>query len=384
MTGGFWLWLRPHVGRHVSTVPAAQLSRTIDFARIALIVGLVFLHYGMFPNFRLSPFGGMSITEYEVATFVNSFLLFFFLSVVPLLSMISGWLFFSFRAEEAGGALRSRIRRRFASLYLPLVFWNALFLAILLLLFRVDPGHELLAEMNIDFASAGPLNYVNAVFGITQHPVGFQFWFVRDLFVTVLVSPILWLLLTRAPLLGAALLGAAWLVGHDLWIFFRTDVVFFFYLGGWIRLRNIRVEIGAHATMVFLAAYVAMCAVRTLAPYVVDGDPFILQVMTRGMRLVGVVACWGLFQRVALTPIGGLVARFGGLAFFLHAAHYPLIAEVKLILWDLLPAETQPWMLVHYVVSVLITVALGIGLGLLLTRSAPKAFALLNGGRVVA
>ena len=96
MTGDFWLWLRPHVGRHVSTVPAAQLSRTIDFARIALIVGLVFLHYGMFPNFRLSPFGGMSITEYEVATFVNSFLLFFFVSVVPLLSMISGWLFFSF------------------------------------------------------------------------------------------------------------------------------------------------------------------------------------------------------------------------------------------------------------------------------------------------
>ena len=237
--------------------------------------------------------------------------------------------------------------------------------------------------MNIDFGSAGPLEYVNAVFAVTEHPIGFQFWFVRDLFVTVLVSPILWLLLTRAPLLGAALLGCAWLIGHDLWIFFRTDVVFFFYLGGWIRLRGVPVEFGARATVVFLAAYVALCAARTLAPYVVDGDPFILQAATRGMRLVGVLACWGLFQRIAPMPIGGLVARFGGLAFFLHAAHFPLIAEVKLILWDLLPAETQAWMLVHYVVSVLITVVLGIGLGLLLTRSAPKAFALLNGGRVV-
>src|SRR6185436_930144 len=85
-----WPWLRPRVDRHVAPVPAAQLSRTIDFARIALIVGLVFLHYGMYPNFRLSPFGGMSVNEYEVATFVNSFLLFFFLSVVPLLSMKIG------------------------------------------------------------------------------------------------------------------------------------------------------------------------------------------------------------------------------------------------------------------------------------------------------
>lgn len=359
------------------------LSRTINFARISLIVGLVFLHYEWFPNARVSPFRGLDPAQHQVATYIQSFVLFFFFSVVPLLSMISGWLFFSFR-DDAGNALRSRIRRRFVSLYLPLVFWNALFLGVLLLLFNADPAAKLLAKLNIDFATAGPLDYMNAVFGVTDHPVGFQFWFVRDLFVTVLVSPLLWLLLTRAPLVGALFLGAAWIVGHDLWIFFRADVVFFFYLGGWIRLRRMPVEIGARAALLFMAAYIAMCAVRTLAPYVVDGDPFILQVMTRGMRLVGVLACWGLFQHVALTPMGGLVARFGGLAFFLHAAHYPLIAEVKLLLWDLLPAETQPWMLVHYVASVLVTVAIGIGLGLLLTRAAPRAFSLLNGGRVAA
>ena len=364
-------------------LPKEALSQTINFARISLIVGLVFLHYESFPNARISPFRGLDPTQNQVATYIQSFVLFFFFSVVPLLSMISGWLFFSFR-DDAGNALRSRIRRRFVSLYLPLVFWNALFLAVLLLLFHADPANKLLAEMNIDFRSAGPLQYLNAVFGVTQHPVGFQFWFVRDLFVTVLVSPLLWLMLTRAPLLGAVFLGVAWIIGHDLWIFFRTDVVFFFYLGGWIRQRGVPVEIGARATLVFLVAYIAMCALRTLAPYVVDGDPFLLQVMTRGMRLVGVLACWGLFQRIALTPMGGLVARFGGLAFFLHAAHYPLIAEVKLVLWDVLPAVTQPWMLVHYVVSVLITVTIGIGLGLLLTRAAPRAFSLLNGGRVAA
>ncbi|NJM91380.1 MAG: acyltransferase [Rhodospirillaceae bacterium] len=365
------------------TMSKDTLSQTINFARISLIVGLVFLHYEWFPNARISPFRGLDPTQNQIATFVQSFVLFFFFSVVPLLSMISGWLFFSFH-DDAAAALRSRMRRRFASLYLPLVFWNALFLALLLVLFQVNHDHQLLADMNIDFNSAGLLDYVNAVFAVTEHPIGFQFWFVRDLFVTALVSPLLWLVLTRAPLLGAVFLGGAWLIGHDLWIFFRADVVFFFYLGAWIRLRGVPVEIGVRATMVFLAAYVAMCAVRSLAPYVVEGDPLILQVMTRGMRLVGVLACWGLFQRIAPTPMGGSVARFGGLAFFLHAAHYPLIAEVKLVLWGLLPAETQAWMLVHYVVSVLITVALGIGLGLLLTRSSPKAFALLNGGRVVA
>lgn len=82
--------------RQFSTVAPDLLSRTIDLSRLALIVGLVFLHYGTFPNFRASPFGGMSVTEHEVATFINSFALFFFFSAVPVLSMISGWLFFSF------------------------------------------------------------------------------------------------------------------------------------------------------------------------------------------------------------------------------------------------------------------------------------------------
>ena len=129
------------------------LAQTINFARISLIVGQVFLHYESFPNARISPFRGVDPQQNQVATYLQSFVLFFFFSVVPLLSMISGWLFFSFR-DDAGTALRSRIRRRFVSLYLPLIFWNALFLAALLLLFHADPAHQLLAELNIDFAAA--------------------------------------------------------------------------------------------------------------------------------------------------------------------------------------------------------------------------------------
>ncbi|HXV26367.1 MAG TPA: hypothetical protein VED46_19200, partial [Alphaproteobacteria bacterium] len=65
-------------------ISARELSQTIGFARITLIVGLVFLHYESFPNSRVSPFRGFDPLEHQVATFVNSFVLFFFFSVVPL------------------------------------------------------------------------------------------------------------------------------------------------------------------------------------------------------------------------------------------------------------------------------------------------------------
>ena len=361
-----------------------ELSQTINFARITLIVGLVFLHYGSYPNSQSSPFRGLDIHQHQVATYVNSFVLFFFFSVVPLLSMVSGWLFFSFASDpraDTRDALLRRMRRRFVSLYLPLVFWNALFLAVLLLVYAANPADPLLDEVNIRFETAGIRAYVNAVFGITHHPVGFQFWFVRDLFLTALVSPLLWLLLRFAPWIGALLLGAAWITDHDLWIFFRTDVLFFFYVGALVRMRGVPVEIGWNATVGFLALYIVLIAMRTLAPYAIEGTPTLLEWATRAMRLAGVLACWGIFLRIAPTPFGAKVAQYGGFAFFLHAAHFPLLAQVKILLWEVVPAETDGWMMAHYAASVLITVAIGIGAGLVLSRCLPKGFALMNGGR---
>jgi surface polysaccharide O-acyltransferase-like enzyme len=383
-----FLTYREAVGRIVrgdaQALSKQQISQAISFSRIVLIVGLVFLHYQQYPTVDVSPFDGMGTGPHELATFVNSFILFFFFSVVPLLSMVSGWLFFSFDADTAGASLRHRIRRRFVSLYLPMVFWDVLYLAILIPLFLWKPDYPLFADINIHFAHAGVWDYVNALFGITHHPIGFQFWFIRDLFTTVLVSPLLWLSLKRTPYLGMAFLCVAWLANSSLFIFFRTDVVFFFYLGGFLRIHRIPLHISSRTAWTLMALYVALVALRTAAPLFMDlsgSRPQLLNAATRSMRILGVVACWGVFQQLARTRLGGVIAGYGGLAFFLHSAHFPLIAEVKVLLWRVLPAQTNGWLIAHYLVSVAITVTIGLSLGLLLARKVPKVFALMNGGR---
>lgn len=370
-------------GNSLGLSPQA-ISQTISFARIVLIVGLVFLHYEQYPDVSANPFSGMEASGHRLATFVNSFTLFFFFSVVPLLSMVSGWLFFSFDAGNASASLRQRIGRRFTSIYLPMVSWNVLYLAVLALLFVWNPGYPLLGQMNIRLGHASAMDFVNAIFGITAHPVGFQFWFVRDLFVTALVSPLLWLSLKHTPYLGMAFLGVAWIIGSDLLIFFRTDVVFFFYLGGFLRIRRIPLHIGRTTSWWLLAAYLVVVTLRTVAPLFIDLSahrPELLTAATRSMRLLGVLACWGCFQQWAQTRTGAAIARFGGLAFFLHSAHYPLIAEVKILLWPLLPSHADGWLIAHYVASVTVTVVIGMSVGLLLARKLPWVFALMNGGR---
>lgn len=385
MWNQLWQRLRSGALRQVTAVPSSHLSCTIDLSRIALIVGLVFLHYGRYPNFKANPFDGMSVGEFEVATFVNSFVLFFFFSAVPLLSLISGWLFFSFldeSADDPAASLFSRIRRRFSSLYVPLVTWNFLYLGALLALYTAFPNHSLFDTLNIDFDMADLAQYFNAVFAIDRSPLAFQFWFIRDLFVAILLSPVLWVLIKRAPYVAAAVFFTVWLVNYDTRIFLRPDVPFFFFLGGLIRSSRTDVGVGARATIILCSIYVLLVTARALAPYLIDESTALLAAYTRLMRLIGALACWGLFLRLAGTELGISLSRWGPFAFFLYAAHFPLMAEVKLLLWNLLPAVNDFWMVAHYLTSVVLTVILCLGTAVLLARYVPGLFGVLNGGRV--
>ncbi len=368
-----------------------QISRSIGLARIVLIIGLVFLHYDNFPNSRAVPFEGLDTEEHSFATWLNSAILFFFFSTVPLLSMVSGWLFFSFMPEQAWHSIFRRTRRRFISLYMPLVVWNAAYLLMFYAAFRWNPNASVFSHMSrlgIDLSHAGWKEYMNAVFGVTGEPFALQFWFVRDLFVTTLVTPVFWMLIRYAPWLGAALMGMIWLSDWNMFIFFRPDVPFFFYMGALIHQKKLPMVIPLRPTLILFALYVGLAALRALAPYVVDFSnhmyPEWLQVATRLMRICGVLGCWGLIYRWSETKTGEALSRVGGLAFFLHSAHWPLLGIIKVIVWRFIPDESDAWMLAHDLISVSVTVAIGLALGLGLARAAPGIFALMNGGRHLA
>lgn len=373
-----------------STAPGRSAGRvatqrdTIEVARVALVIGLVFLHYFNFPTDARPPFQGIDPAQHQVATFVNGFFTFFFFSAVPLLSAVSGWLFFGFPDGE-GGAVGKRIRGRVRSLLLPLVLWNLMTLAAALAAQSIVPTSGFATQFGLHVDTAGAWDYVNAVLGLTAVPIAFQFWFVRDLFVTVLCTPILALLLRHAPIAGAVGLGAIWAAGFTLGIFIRTDVLFFFYLGALLRRRGVDPTIGLGVTLALTLAYSILVAIRTLAPLWVDlADPSQaawVEFATRMMRPLGVAACWGLCLHLAGLRIAAPLAALGGFAFFLHAAHYPVIALVKDVLWRVTPGASDGWLLAHYGVSVALTVAI-VGLGALLVfRISPGLYAILAGGR---
>jgi succinoglycan biosynthesis protein ExoH len=367
-------------------LPPQTVSQAIDLARILLVVGLVFLHYGTFPGLAAEPRTGFDPRHFPLATWVNSAVLFVFMTSVPLLSLISGWLFFALPAVGSWPVLFRRLRRRWVTLYLPLVTWNSIVLMTVIAAVYFMPKNPAWQSFNLNPATATPWQLINGIFSVTESPIAFQFWFVRDLFVACLCSPLLWGMLRTAPALGAFLLGVVWITQTDLVIFLRPDIPFFFFLGGLMRQKRWRLTLSRSLTAGLVTAMLLLCSVRALAPlWVYPSDPDVqqwLSPLTTAMRGIGVVAWWGLIYRLATTAVGQALGRAAGFAFFLHAAHWPLLALIKQLLWVQLPRQSENWLLVHYSVSVAVTVVLSVAVGVLMARVTPRLFAVLNGGRL--
>ncbi len=371
----------------MSKVPVYRepITDRIDLLRFLLIVGLVFLHYGSFPGSEASPFAGFRWSEHPVATFVNSFNLFVFLSAVPLLSMISGWLFFK-RTDFTLAFYLGLFRRRARSILLPMVTWNLLILALFLGIHAVDRNSDLLDIVGYDMSDLGPQAIVNALLGITRHPINFQFWFLRDLLLTILVSPLLGVALRRLPVLGLLFLFAVWIGDFTLGIFFRTDVVFFFYLGGYIRVHEVRLpEFSPRVTVLLVLFFALAAGARTLAPLFLDTESpdvaFLLGIATRLMRIVGVLSLWAVAPFLLPTSLGRLLVRLGPLAFFLHALHWPLNQFIKLALASLIPGDGSAVLLLNYFLTSFLAISAAVLLAMAMARHCPVVFDHLSGGR---
>jgi hypothetical protein len=404
----------PVPGISAGTVPAAPLSQVrprlaegdlgtqIVLSRLLLVSGLVFIHYGAFPGEVLNHFQAFDRTGVPAASFVASAILYFFFAAVPVMSLISGWLFFRPRdpaprpAGLAGlpglsalvepGLMRAMLRRA-RTLFVPLLLWNALALGVGVAAWQLGAGAWARQVLALDMAEASPLQWLNALLGLTRTPAALQFWFVRDLLVSVALAPLVLPLLRHAPwvLVPFALV---WMSGIELGIFLRADVPLFFFLGGVLRLHGMPGWLERVPVLPLVSAYTGLVLLRTAAPAVLDElDPtvdFWLDAATCCLRIVGVVTCWKLLGLLAARRSGaGLADRYGAYAFFIFAGHYPLVEAVKVPLAALLPMDGQGWMLLHFGLSVAVTVALCVALAALLSRAWPAAFQVLNGGRGV-
>jgi len=210
------------------------MSKTISFLRFPLICIVVFIHTDLSDIFM----AGKQIVaagEYTGYETFRYFLQQLFLLAVPMFFAISGFLFFDWSGKFSKEIYFDKIKKRAATLLIPYLLWNLIVWAVNTLVPLVVPS--LAAGRGATLADYDISRFLMAFWDTGGgKPICIQFWFLRDLIVTCLLSPFIYYGLQYGKQWFLLLLG----------VLFATDIlpnitglniaaIFPFALGAWYR-----------------------------------------------------------------------------------------------------------------------------------------------------
>jgi peptidoglycan/LPS O-acetylase OafA/YrhL len=295
---------------------------------------------------------------------------------VPLFYLMSGYLLFlgcQGTWTEYGKRLRSRAR----TLLVPYLFWNLSTLVLLALAQSSPIFQPYFSGRNAPVGAGGLYDHLDLVLGFDRRPISYQFWFIRDLMVLVLLAPVVHGILKTAPRLFLAAVLLLWFLG--LWPVYIPSIaaLCFFYAGAFLA----RFGFSLFGLDRFMVPMCLAFAGVLIADVLTKARPWNGFLHNAGI-LLG-MAC-------ALGATRGLmrrdrVRRFllwsAGSSFFVFAVHEPLLTIVRKISFGLLSPGSDFLVLFLYVSIPAVVIAISMGLYLALKALAPRFLATISGGR---
>lgn len=371
-------------------------SKTIAWLRFALVmmVLLVHVHPDANPNFL----GMGHLAEgnpAQAAYTIGVSALFVVCNVsVPLFFFISGFLFFTEAGAWTWGTWRGKLKRRVCTLLVPYVAYNLLSAANGYLMQAIDPAFTVAWDnpsawpfigefWNSTTACAGMTN----VFGFSMqlyYPADVPLWFVRDLVVMVLLSPVLYYLLMHAACVYLPLVAVLYVCGAGATFpGISTNALLFFSLGAFFRLRGMDVvQFARKSRWLWLSAALVLLAFST-ACYEERYAQQLHQAFYIAGIFVLILLASALIERgrVRVRPL--LVKS----SFFVFAVHMVPVAHGSLLSLGgcvtrlLFPLESIGGAVAGYAFAACFVAGAGILLYVGLGKCAPRLLSILSGGR---
>lgn len=159
---------------------------------------------------------------------------------VPIFFIISGYLFFYKINDFSCDVYVGKLKRRIKSLLLPYIIWNLLAIAIVLLKSNMLSLFPSLAKENHDwlwFVSA----FWNSQYG--SCPILYPLWYVRDLIIVVILSPLIYMLIKTFKKWVLTLFFILWYCPiMDFPPGFRMETFLFFSVGAYVNIIGLSVR----------------------------------------------------------------------------------------------------------------------------------------------
>lgn len=345
-----------------------ESSNTINYLKCILCLGVVLIHSQFVPGQSALLGGGKKFidthcfNEFRIV-FVDLFLDH---TCVPLFFLVSGYLFFlNFNHEQANAVLKKKITSRLRSLLLPYLIANTIYLVVLTLMaFRSGTLNK------------EPLFYLSAYWNYSQGlPADAPLWFLRNLILLSMVSPLVYLLLCKLGAFTIIALAILWIT--DIWIpniGLRGSSTFFFCIGAYLSLKQLDI-INVLKTQRFYGLYTLLYIILLALSYITENDAILK------ISILSSFPVWISFASFVSRCIKRPCPMFFVTGtFFVFMYHYTIaLAPPRILLYIL--GTTAPMQFVAYFLGSGITIVSIFVFYTLLSRYLPKITSILVGGR---
>lgn len=305
---------------------------------------------------------------------------------VPFFFIVSGFLLA--KQHDGGMAYGDLVKRRLRSLGIPYVIWCFLY-AMTYMLFTIWGNKMAGRPLNTNTCLALPLgSWENPfrVFGfdMTGFPAAGHLWYIRNLLLLAVVSPLL-LSVMKCKRTGWCAVAVAavpyfchFMIPQPLWQFFESGFSFrgllFFMIG--IQLARFPLTWRPN-----LLASIGVCLVWFVLAWPWEMNESIIFIVFHLSYIVGCVALWSIYD---FLPWREKLESWHGVhySFFIYASHYAILNMLfcqkacNLIKRHIIDSD-----LLIYVARFVVPLIIAIVLAYVLERFIPKLYRALTGGR---
>lgn len=360
-----------------------ETSQLIRSLRLIMVIGLVFVHFGNFPGDPLDPFTGVVNAEFVVASSINSFFTYFFLCSVPILSMISGYLF----CYQGKPNFIETLKKKNTTLILPYLTWTTIWLLFAFVLYSIGKSSNQFTYYDQGFSDYNILDLLNGIIGITETPFAFQFWFVHDLVLSIIITPIIIPAIKKFGAIVVIIPFLLWAMDYSPWIFFNFKVIAFFNFGLYIGIKKVNINIPTNLKWLNLSIilFIIMVLVRIYTPAAYNGKMPFENIYELFLRIIGSLAIITLAinMKIYLNGVFKYLVNHSGYAFFLHAFHFPIIILMKQILFMTGIFQGELGLIFLWITSIVVTILTAIITAEVIHRYLPGLYRYLNGQRSI-
>ncbi|MGR6807373.1 acyltransferase family protein [Sphaerotilus natans] len=297
-------------------------------------------------------------------------------TAVPLFFMISGYLFFknqSFKLND----YKNKLRKRSKTLLIPFLFWNFLTLFLMAIAQCIPATQQFFSGKNPIIVNLHYYDYLDAIFGITRSPISYQFWFIRDLIVMVLLTPLIFVLCKKIAAIYLPSIFFLWMLSFWPFAFPSAEALLFFSTGALLSIKRNSIFLFDRYGNLLVILYVIVLALDVI---------YINSDFGRMVHKIGI--CFGVSALLYLTKYVALtkVLRFklielGGSSFFVFAAHEPLLTVFRKVFYRLIePTSTWTILVLYFAIPTFVIIVL-VPLHGFLMKVAPTFARIINGGR---